>query len=438
MEQSAKRDIKTLKRLKNNYIMYENTKKETSKRLKHAVNQDGTKKYSEEEIQNNLKLISNAEQDIVEQFKMAGGKMEELDPKVDIQEDATVSATNNPMPTPIKEKAEDVYRSIDEERKKILDEQISATATKIEQEYIPTKGNYNAEEAFDVIKLPSKGEGYKEKISRVSVAYLTAYDENMIVSPNLYRDNLILDYIVQEKLLSKEIDPLDLLEGDRDAIILFLRANGYGNEYPITAIDDVTGKEFEAIVDLSKLNYKEFNLVGDSNGWFPFTLPVSKKEIKFRFPTHRDIILLDKMQEAEEPKIMKETLKNYVNTLDSYVEKENKLERDEKIKVRQAIRTLEKWGDDMEEENSLKFNHTLTNRLNLLIMAVDGITDREYISNFIRKMNVRDSSALRKYMTKNEPGIDYNITVQRPEELGGGSMTTFLQLDKFLFLNIAD
>ena len=171
---------------------------------------------------------------------------------------------------------------------------------------------------------------------------------------------------------------------------------------------------------------------------FPFTLPVSKKEVKFRFPTHRDIILLDKMQEAEEPKIMKETLKNYVNTLDSYIEKENKLERDEKIKVRQAIRTLEKWGDDMEEENSLKFNHTLTNRLNLLIMAIDGITDREYISNFIRKMNVRDSSALRKYMTKNEPGIDYNITVQRPEELGGGSMTTFLQLDKFLFLNIAD
>ena len=261
MEQSAKRDIKTLKRLKNNYIMYENTKKETFKRLKHAVNQDGTKKYSEEEIQNNLKLISNAEQDIVEQFKMAGGKMEELDPKVDIQENITASVANNPTPTPVKEKAEDVYRSIDEERKKILDEQISATATKIEQEYIPTKGNYNAEEAFDVIKLPSKGEGYKEKISRVSVAYLTAYDENMIVSPNLYRDNLILDYIVQEKLLSKEIDPLDLLEGDRDAIILFLRANGYGNEYPITAVDDVTGKEFEAVVDLSKLNYKEFNLV---------------------------------------------------------------------------------------------------------------------------------------------------------------------------------
>ena len=64
----------------------------------------------------------------------------------------------------------------------------------------------------------------------------------MIVSPNLYRDNLILDYILQEKLLSQEIDPMDLLEGDRDAIILFLRASGYGNEYPISATDEETGK----------------------------------------------------------------------------------------------------------------------------------------------------------------------------------------------------
>ena len=52
-------------------------------------------------------------------------------------------------------------------------------------------------------------------------------------------------------------------------------------------------------------------------------------------------------------------------------------------------------------------------------------------------MTVRDSSALRKYMQQNEPGIDYNIEVERPASLGGGSIKTFLQLDQFLFLNIA-
>ena len=71
-------------------------------------------------------------------------------------------------------------------------------------------------------------------------------------------------------------------------------------------------------------------------------------------------------------------------------------------------------------------------------MAVDGITDKKYIYDFIRKMNVRDSAALRKYMSQNEPGVDYNITIERPESLGGGSVNTFLQLDQFLFLNITE
>jgi hypothetical protein len=71
-------------------------------------------------------------------------------------------------------------------------------------------------------------------------------------------------------------------------------------------------------------------------------------------------------------------------------------------------------------------------------MAVDGITDREYISDFIRKMRVKDSSALRRYMSDNEPGIDYNIEVERSLSLGGGSFKTFLQLDQFLFLNLPE
>ena len=110
---------------------------------------------------------------------------------------------------------------------------------------------------------------------------------------------------------------------------------------------------------------------------------------------------------------------------------------DEGYTRKQAIRTLENWSENIDDEDTVKFNHTLTNRLNLLLMEVNGITDKKYIQDFIRKMSVRDSSALRKYMQQNEPGIDYNIEVERPASLGGGSIKTFLQLDQFLFLNIA-
>lgn len=420
---------KALRQLKSSYDMYEKTKKETEKRMKEMLLPDGTKKYTQDDIKKQLELISTAQADIIGQYLQLGGSEEDLKKKT--------KKKTMPQVANISKTVQDMMNDMEVDRRAELEKAVSATATRLEQEYIPTKGSYNPEAAFDVIPLPSKGEAYKDKLAKMSVAYLTAYDENMIVSPNLYRDNLILDYILQEKLLSRQIDPMDLLEGDRDAIILFLRASGYGNEYPITATDDITGREFDAVVDLSKLKYKEFNLKGDSNGWFPYTLPQSGIEVKFRFPTHRDKLMLEKMQEAEENLTRKITIQNYVNTLDLYIENDNNVTNEEKIKIRQAIRTLENWSESIDDEDTVKFNHTLTNRLNLLLMEVNGITDKKYIQDFIRKMSVRDSSALRKYMQQNEPGIDYNIEVERPASLGGGSIKTFLQLDQFLFLNIA-
>ena len=420
---------KALRQLKSSYDMYEKTKKETEKRMKEMLLPDGTKKYTQDDIKKQLELISTAQADIIGQYLQLGGSEEDLKKKT--KKKTMLQVAN------ISKTVQDMMNDMEVDRRAELEKAVSATATRLEQEYIPTKGSYNPEAAFDVIPLPSKGEAYKDKLAKMSVAYLTAYDENMIVSPNLYRDNLILDYILQEKLLSRQIDPMDLLEGDRDAIILFLRASGYGNEYPITATDDITGREFDAVVDLSKLKYKEFNLKGDSNGWFPYTLPQSGIEVKFRFPTHRDKLMLEKMQEAEENLTRKTTIQNYVNTLDLYIENDNNVTNEEKVKIRQAIRTLENWSESIDDEDTVKFNHTLTNRLNLLLMEVNGITDKKYIQDFIRKMSVRDSSALRKYMQQNEPGIDYNIEVERPASLGGGSIKTFLQLDQFLFLNIA-
>lgn len=420
-----------LKQLKTSYEMYNITKKQTEKKLKEAVNKDGTKKYTKEDIKNELELINEAQAGVVEQYKMYGGDENDLLKKS--PKSKTKTSSEN-----VQETVKEMMANMEKDRKEIIEKSISATSTKFDQEYIPISGTYTPDAAFDVIPLPSKGEGYKDKISKMSVAYLTAWDENVIVSPNLYRDNLILDYMLDKKLLSKEIDPMDLLEGDRDAIILFLRASGYGNEYPITATDDITGTEFDTTIDLSQLKYKKFDLKGDSNGWFSFILPISKKEVKFRFPTHRDIMALELMDKNEDLQKKKNSIEKYVSTLDSFIDSDSSVSDDEKIKIRKAIRTIEQWGDNIDAEEGTIITHSLTNKLNQLVMAIDGITDKNYISDFIMKMNVRDSTALRKFMTNNEPGIDYNITVQRPESLGGGSFKTFLQLDQFLFLNIPD
>lgn len=426
---SAEEDRKQLEVLKTSYEMYEESKKKTEKRMKSALNADGIKKFTDEDIKKEMDLIEDAEKEIFQKYAMFGGDPEELKKK-SVTKKKTKKSDNSVMDD-LLANAEQINKEREEKRAK----EVSETATVIEREYAPK--TVETQTAYDVIPLPSNGECYKQKLGRIPVAYLTAYDENMIIAPNLYRDKKIIDLMLKEKILNNTIDPADLLEGDRDAIILFLRASGYGNEYPITATDNITGEEFDTVIDLTKLKYKEFKLTGDENGWFPFELPICKKTVKFKFLTHRDNTRLETIEKIEDSRLKKEKIKEMVGMLDEFIENDEDVEKAMKTKVRQSIRTIEDWEDNMDEEEALEYTHSVTNRLELAIMEVDGVTDRKYIRDFVRNMNVRDSSALRRYMTANEPGIDYNITVEKPESLGGGSMTVFLQLDQYIFLNIA-
>ena len=400
---------KDLAMLKTSFLMYEETKKQTEKNMKNALDENGKRKYSSKDIEEEIKLIETAENEVIQKYIALGGDESDL-----------------------KRKKRRTAHNVEK-----IEEPVSVgTETVIERDNSSVKYDYNPQASYDVIPLPSNGECYKNKMSKIPVAYLTAYDENMIIAPNLYRDNKIIDVMLKEKILNSTINPDDMLEGDREAIILFLRS-GYGNEYPIIATDNATNISFETIFDLSKLKFKEFKLKGDVNGWFDYTLPFTGTKIKFKFLTHRDLVELEKMEELENAKLRKEKLKEFVDTMDEYIENDKDVENKQKIQIRKAIRDIEKWEDEMSEEDSLLFTHAITNRLEMSIMEVDGVTDRKIIRNFVRNMNVRDSSALRKYINDNEPGIDYNIEVEKPESLGGGSMPVFLQLDQNIFLNIA-
>ena len=89
---------------------------------------------------------------------------------------------------------------------------------------ISNNANFNNVDStlkYDIIQLPSNGQCYRNKVDRVPVAFLTAYDENIITSPNLYRDGLVIDYLLKSKVVNSEINVEDLVSGDADAIILY-------------------------------------------------------------------------------------------------------------------------------------------------------------------------------------------------------------------------
>ena len=56
--------------------------------------------------------------------------------------------------------------------------------------------------AYDVIPLPSQGIYYANKKKNVKVAFLTASDENILSSPSLIANNLVVDELLKRRLIS--------------------------------------------------------------------------------------------------------------------------------------------------------------------------------------------------------------------------------------------
>lgn len=288
---------------------------------------------------------------------------------------------------------------------------------------------------YDIIPLPSKGECYPHKKNCLPVAYLTAADENIIASPNMYNNGNLMDILLERKILDKSVKVSELTKGDRDAIIVWLRATAYGPEYPIIA--RYNGQEYESSVDLSKLKYMEFNLKGDENGYFDYTTS-DGDAIKFKFMTaqEEDDLLQDNKR--------KFTVINTHDIIDFCTRMlvPIKAVDDEHVdSIVEAVEGIQKWaldigGNTAEIDKDLVYNNGVTSRMCAYTMSVNGQTDRVYIKNYIENMRSSEAKAYRDYVSRNVPCVDFNVEIQVPESLGGGSFTTFLGLNESIFINI--
>ena len=434
---------KEVKLLQANYKMYEQTKEEAKLR--------GTKQ--------SLHLIDVAQQDIKAQ-------LEKIDPSA--LEDVTGESNNsldsieniimenkkgdkkiqqNLYAEPVDNDDKTPFDILEDEEKKTTLESIPAnkpdevpidesnTQETVSDGYVYNNVDSNA--SYDVIPLPSNGECYKSKISRLPVGYLTAADENLITSPNLYKDGLVIDFLLKNKIVNNTIDPNELVTGDADAIILFLRATSYGLDFPITVYDPQTGKRIETSIDLSTIKSKPFKLKGDENGWFDFTLPRTKKVIKFKYLTRKEEKQLEKLSEMEDTGIRAKNVIDSVSLIKNSIEDDESLTGNEKQAFVNSLKKINDWATNIKSNSSSTYSKAITNRMEFQIQSINGVTDRKKIHEEVLNMLAGDSLALRKYINENEPGMDFEITVQRPESLGGGSFKTFLEWDDSVFLNIA-
>lgn len=215
----------------------------------------------------------------------------------------------------------------------------------------------------DVVPLPSGGIFYKNKKKSVKIGYLTANDENMILgaigNPNMN----IITSLVRAKLYETDIKPDELLQGDIEAILIFLRNTSFGPEYNLSLTDPITKKNFETTIILDELNIKRPNHKPDENGVFNVKLPKSEVSVQIRPLTFGELTEIDKMVD------------NYPANL---------------------IAPRVTW------------------RLTKQIVSINGETDKEKISQMINNLPIMDSKFIKTFIQENEPSLDLKRTVKAP------------------------
>jgi hypothetical protein len=210
----------------------------------------------------------------------------------------------------------------------------------------------------ELLKLPSEGVFYTNKLSEIMVEYLTSTDEDILTTPSLLENGTVLDVIMKRKIKTPGINIDDLLSGDKEAITLFLRKSSYGSDYKVDVYDPRTGIPFKDVVDLNKLKYKEVKERPDENGCFIVELPMRKKLVKFRLLKSSEETLLLKKAEA---------IKDAYNT---------------------------------------EYNQYNTLKLKAHVVEINGKTDRNYIDKFIDAMPALDSLTIRRKINEVSPGVD--------------------------------
>ncbi len=136
-----------------------------------------------------------------------------------------------------------------------------------------------------IVNLPSGGVIYPKShplsSGKVEIRYMTAYDEDILTNITYVRDGVIFDKLI-ESLVVDDIDVNDIASSDKDAIIINARISSYGHEYPVLVTDPKTNNQISAIVDLRKIQPRNFVLVPDENGEFDY--PVNDRyNLKFTY-----------------------------------------------------------------------------------------------------------------------------------------------------------
>ena len=234
------------------------------------------------------------------------------------------------------------------------------------------KDDFGFEIPVQTVPLPSGGVIYPVESpmhgrSDVSIKAMTAKEEDILTSRALIKKGTVITELLKSAIMEDGFDPDIMLSGDRNALMITLRATGYGTEYKCEVDCPACGARSKQAFDLSTLPIKELAIspVAQGANLFETELPVSKKVVRFKFLTGADEVEMSVMQERK-------------------------------------------------KKQGVTVDNAVTTRLQYQIVSIDGVTDKTKIGFFVRAMPAGDSLHLRKFIDANEPGIDMKSWMDCP------------------------
>jgi len=234
------------------------------------------------------------------------------------------------------------------------------------------KKDLDFEIPVESVPLPSAGSVYPQNHplhgrTSIEIKAMTAREEDILMSRALIKQGTVITHLLKSCMIDKNVDPDDMLMGDRNAVMIAIRITGYGPEYHVEANCPDCSERNKIPFNLASMPIKrlDINPVEPGANLFSFKLPVTGKLVNFSFMTGAD---------------------------------------DKEISTTQE--RMKKQG--------FQADTAVTSRLQFAIQSIDGKDDRSLISHFVRNMPARDSLALRQFIDKNEPGVDMKGWMECP------------------------
>ena len=227
----------------------------------------------------------------------------------------------------------------------------------------------------EIIELPSRGLIYPKdnplSSGKIEMKYMTAKEEDILTTQSYIKDGSVLDRLFQSLIISngegQPIKYVDLVTGDKNAIMIAARVLGYGKDYEVEVTDPFTGKQQKETIDLTQFENKEYD--GSAQ------IELHKNEFELELPQSKRKVTFMVMTESKERK------------------------------VKHQVEELKKANRKIKDETS----RDMTTRLKNLIVSVDDDVDQKVINNFVdNELFAVDSRALRDYIGKVAPDIDLN------------------------------